>query len=227
MTDGHHEAAHDHLSPDVLASEQDWDERYGSKGPIWSGEPNPQLVAEASELAPGAALDVGCGEGADAIWLARRGWRVTGLDISGVALSRAAAAANRAGSDVAERITWLREDIAAWAPPAAGYDLVSAQFMQLPEPARSALHRQLVAAVGPGGVLLVVGHSVSDLHTGAQRPPNPERFFAATDIAAQLNQKEWDILTAEARPREALDPDGHPITVRDEVLAARRRPEAE
>ena len=101
--------------------EQDaWEERYRARPALWSGRPNPQLVAEAAALAPGRALDVGSGEGADAIWLAERGWRVTGTDISTVALARAAEHARAAGAEPAERITWLHADMRTTPPPESG-----------------------------------------------------------------------------------------------------------
>ncbi len=97
-------------------NERSWDERYRSRSTLWSGNPNAHLVSEASGLAPGAALDVGSGEGADAIWLAERGWRVTAVDFSSVALERGAARAVEVGADVAQRIDWLHEDLTDWVP---------------------------------------------------------------------------------------------------------------
>ncbi len=197
-----------------------WDERYSSKPAIWSGKPNPQLVQQVTGLAPGTALDVGSGEGADAIWLAESGWLVTGVDISQVALDRAAAQAETLG--VAGRIVWLHEDITAWQPAQARYDLVSAQFMHLPAPARNVLFRNLAAAVTPGGTLLIVAHHPSDLQTTVPRPPMPERFYSADEIAAELDLAQWTIVTSEAAPRSAADPEGRNVTVHDTVLAARR-----
>ena len=120
-----------------------WETRYREQATRWSGNPNPELVAETSDLAPGTALDVGCGEGADALWLAGRGWRVTATDISTVALARAAARAKQEGLDV----EWRHADLLAAPPPAAAYDLVSAQFMQLPATERVSLYGHLAAAV--------------------------------------------------------------------------------
>lgn len=136
---------------------------------MWSGRPNPQLVAEAAELAPGRALDVGCGEGADAVWLAQRGWQVTAVDIADTALRRAAGHAAEAGADVADRITWTRADLREQPPAEGRYDLVSAQFMHLPGDTRRPLFARLAAAVTPGGTLLIVGHHPSDLRTSAHR----------------------------------------------------------
>jgi SAM-dependent methyltransferase len=198
-----------------------WNDRYGSQHSFWSGRPNPQLVSEASDLTPGTALDAGSGEGADAVWLAQRGWLVTAVDISRVALDRAAAHARDAGPDVAGRITWVQADLTDWAPDTT-YQLVSAQFMQLPEPERAALHQRLGASVSPGGTLLIVAHSPHDLETTAHRP-SPALFFTAADLAARLDPVAWEIIASQARPRAAVDPDGKAITVHDEVLRARRR----
>ena len=200
-----------------------WDERYRASRALWSGQPNPQLVSEAADLPPGAALDAGCGEGADAIWLAGRGWRVTAVDLSTVALERAAANARRAGTEVAERITWLPADLIGWTPPASTYDLVSAQFVHVPKGQREPLYGRLAASVAPGGSFLVVGHDLADLQTTAQRPPVPELYFTPADVAAALDPHGWDIVVSEARPRTTLDPESHRITVHDAVLLARRR----
>jgi SAM-dependent methyltransferase len=146
-----------------MLTQEFWDARYHSAERIWSGNPNPHLVAQVADLAPGSALDVGSGEGADAIWLATRAWQVTGIDLSTVALERAAQLAAWAGQDIAERITWEQADVLSWDPAPRQFDLVSAQFMHLPRLAREALHLRLAAAVRPGGMLLIAGHHPSDL----------------------------------------------------------------
>jgi len=189
---------------------------------VWSGQANPQLVAEASELAPGSALDVGCGEGADAIWLAEQGWRVTAVDVSGVALERGAAHALEVGAEVAGRIIWLRADLAEWVPLSASYDLVSAQFMHLPKDQREVLHGRLAQAVVPGGTLLVVGHDPSDLLTTVPRPPTPGLLFTASEVADSLPVGQWVTRVDEARARQTLDPAGHTVTIHDAVLRAER-----
>jgi SAM-dependent methyltransferase len=213
---------HDHDYEHIFTQEF-WDERYGSAEAIWSGNANPQLVATASALVPGTALDVGSGEGADAIWLATQGWQVTGVDISAVALDRAAGHAAQAGDQIAARITWERVDVLSWDPAPRRYDLVSAQFMQLPQPALAALHRRLAAAVRPGGTLLIVGHHPSDLETSAHRPHRPDLMFTADQVAATLDPDDWETISATAPERQILDPDGQPITIRDAVLRAVRR----
>jgi len=197
-----------------------WDERYRSAGAIWSGDPNPQLVAEVSELEPGTALDVGCGEGADAVWLAERGWQVTAIDISGVALERARNAAVDAG--IMQRIDWRQGDIATWVPERS-YDLVSAQFMQLATPLRDAVFRRLAAAVALGGTLLIVGHHPSDLETTVRRPRMPGVLYTAEEIAGLLDPQAWEIRVREARPRGATDANGDAVIVHDAVLSSRRR----
>jgi SAM-dependent methyltransferase len=199
-----------------------WDERYRSAPRVWSGDPNPQLVAEIAGRPPGRALDAGCGEGADAIWLARGGWEVVAADISGVALERGARHASDSGPDVPARIDWRQVDLLASPPETDSFDLVSAQFMQLPPEPRARLFTALMASVRPGGALLVVGHHVSDLAAGAHRPPMPELFYSPGEIAALLDDS-WTVDVAAVRPRAAGNPDGTEVTVNDTVLMATRR----
>jgi len=199
-----------------------WDDRYRSQAALWSGEPNGHLVAEVDGMTPGTALDVGAGEGADAIWLAGRGWQVTAVDISAVALERAARHAVQAGADIAGRIVWLQRDLTDWRPPRDHYDLVSAQYMHLPPEPRQVLFNRLASAVAPGGTLLIVGHHPSDLQTAMPRPQMPELFFTGDDIARQLDPDQWDIVKNAAVPRSATDPDGRLVTIHDTVLRARR-----
>jgi SAM-dependent methyltransferase len=204
-------------------SQESWDERYRSRSALWSRNPNAQLVAEAGDLTPGTALDVGAGEGADAIWLATRGWRVTAVDLSPVALERGAAHASELGADIAGRIEWLHRDVTSWDPGVGRYDLVSAQYLHLPPAPRQAMLRHLAAAVAPGGTLLVVGHHPSDLQTTVPRPQMPELFVTGDDIAAGLDPSQWTIITNAAPERTATDPEGNPVTIHDSVLRALRR----
>ena len=207
--------------PPIEFTQEFWDDRYRSAGQLWSGQPNPVFAAQAADLPPGAALEAGCGEGADAIWLARRGWTVTAVDVSAVALERGANAAAEAGGDIAGRITWRREDLRAWGPAADTYDLVSAQFMHFPKADLEVMHRRLAAAVRPGGTLLMVAHHPDDIH--AARNGHPDLFWYAEDIAASLEPGRWEIRVAEASGRSAIDHDGQPVTVRDTVLRAVRQ----
>ncbi|GAB2969950.1 class I SAM-dependent methyltransferase [Frigoribacterium salinisoli] len=212
----------------------DWDARYASRehasapGRLWSGAPNATLVAEAEGLAPGRALDVGCGEGADALWLARRGWQVTGLDLSRVALARAAAAA-AADPRVAGRTTWHRVDVGDWSPATASADLVTAHFLHEAPARRATTFRHLASAVAPGGTLLVVGHSPADVTTGLRSVEHAELLFGPDDVVAALDPASWTIEVATERPRpershERSGPGSRTGTAHDTVVRARRRP---
>jgi SAM-dependent methyltransferase len=180
-------------------------------------DPNPQLVAEATGLAPGAALDAGCGAGRDARWLAERGWRVTAVDFSEAALRQARERAAALDVEAAARIEWLAADLTGWTPPAEAFDLVSAQYVHLPTAAaRDDLYRRLAAAVAPGGTLLVAGHLTPHGHTGAPT----ELYLDAEAVAAGFDTDAWEVV-AETRPRRAAD--AHEDFEGDAVLKARRR----
>lgn len=196
----------------------DWDERYaGSDAGLWSGRANGVLVAEMAESAPGRALDVGCGEGADAIWLALKGWSVTGLDVSKVALERAAAAAHEARMTV----EWVCADVAATPANAGGYDLVSVLYPALKHSAGDEAVRALVNAVAPDGTLLIVGHAPLDAEYARAHGFEIADYVQPTDVRTRLDSA-WEIEIDETRPR--VDPmhDGSPYT-HDAVLRARRR----
>jgi SAM-dependent methyltransferase len=213
--------SHEHET--ILFTPEFWDERYLTATQIWSGNPNSRLVEQVANLAPGSALDVGCGEGADAIWLAEQGWQVTGVDVSTVALQRAAERAAAAGDAVAERTSWQQVDVLTWDPFPAQFDLVSAQFMQLPPPSLESVHRRLAAAVRPGGSLLIVGHHPADLHASDGGPDRHELMFTAEQVAAALDAEEWTIVVTATLPRQRTDPDGQTRTIHDAVLHAVRR----
>lgn len=197
---------------------QHWDDRYRSKDQLFSGNPNGVLVTEAAGLTPGRALDVGCGEGGDALWLARRGWRVTAVDISQVALDRAAAA----GADVSGHVTWTRADLTTAPPPGGPYDLVSLQYFPLPVRPGDAALRRILAAVAPGGTLLVGGHDLSD-HASYRHPDfDPADYYAPGDVARLLDDG-WTVEVDESRLRTTAPPEGT-HHVHDTVLRARRLP---
>jgi SAM-dependent methyltransferase len=206
-----------------------WEDRYGTPGLAWSGKPNPVLVAETSDLSTGRALDIGSGEGGDALWLASRGWSVTGVDIAHNALAKARARADSVDPAAAARIDWWQRDLTAWAPEPLAFDLVSAQFMHLPEPHRSTLFRSLAAAVAPGGTLLIVGHDVSedqDHHSHLT-----ELMFSADDVLAAIDGEGLTVAVSESRQRAAAPaasdssagPDAAtPVHYRDVVVLATR-----
>jgi SAM-dependent methyltransferase len=201
-----------------------WDDRYGSRPSVWSRNPNVHLVSEVEDLPPARAIDVGCGEGGDAIWLARQGWEVTGADISPVGLERAARIAGEAGEEIASRITWRQLDLFAdeW-EPLDGYELVNSQYLHLPPDVRARSVKRLADGVTPGGDLLITAHHPSDLEIPGLRPHMPELFCTAEELAAFLDPEAWEIVTAGAPERRVNGPEGTPVTIRDTVLHARRR----
>ena len=193
-------------------TERFWEGHYRKGERVWSGRPNPVLVDVAAGLRPGTALDLGCGEGADAIWLARGGWRVIDVDVSATALGRAAADAATAG--VAGRIDFQRHDLAL-AFPSGDFDLVSAQYLHSPiEFPRARVLREAADAVAPGGLLLVVDHA--SVRPGSWA--DPEETLAPLD----LDPDEWLIEKLEARERESTGPHGKRVTHTDNIVAVRR-----
>lgn len=203
------------------ATQEFWDDRYRQRPQVWSGEPNGRLVAVAGDLTPGTALDVGCGEGADAVWLATRGWNVLGIDVSDVALSRARAHTGNLDPIIADRLTWQRVDLSSSPDLPSGLDLVSVQFLHIADPERSSIFVSLAALVGVGGSLLVVAHHPSDLETGIGRPPRAELFYTPDQIAGLLDDA-WDIRISASSPRTEQGPSGQAVDVRDTVLHAVR-----
>jgi SAM-dependent methyltransferase len=213
--------AHEITEPMERWTAQFWDERYGSSTALWSGHVNEVVMAETAELTPGRALDIGCGEGGDALWLAARGWQVDGVDVSQVALDRAAGHADTAGPEIADRLTWMRRDVLEWEPPEAAYDLVSLSIQHLPSSNRTHVYAALADAVAVGGTFLVAAHSPLDIGV-VPRPPEPDLYFTAEELAADLDGR-WEIVTSEARPRPGKHPDGWDITLHDTVMRAVRR----
>ena len=195
-----------------------WEERYSGEQNVWSGEPNPQLVAEAAGLTPGTALDVGCGEGGDVIWLARQGWRVTGADFSANGLARAARNAEAAG--VADRTDWWQVDARTFAADGRSYDLVTTHFLQPPDGGMVDVTRRLAGAVAPGGHLLVVGHAPSEAFTHLSASHRTAMFLAEELVPALPD--DFEVLVVEQRPRRVTR-DGATVDIDDSTLLARRR----
>jgi SAM-dependent methyltransferase len=206
----HHHA----VDPAVQA---DWDRRYADREQLWSGRPNGALVAEVAGMPPGRVLDVGCGEGADAVWLARGGWDVTALEVSGVALERAATHAREAG--VAVR--WVHAGLVEAALPPASFDLVSAQYPALPRTPDSAAERALLAAVAPGGVLLLVHHAGMEHHEVLDGGDDPADYVWPSMVAALLDER-WRVEVDEQRSRVAPEGGAGAHHAEDVVLRARR-----
>ncbi|WP_449063935.1 class I SAM-dependent methyltransferase [Planomonospora algeriensis] len=208
------------MADDTVSDEQLWDARYSESDRIWSGKPNAALVREITDLEPGRALDLGCGEGGDTIWLAQRGWRVTAVDISSVALDRAARHAAEAG--VADRIDWQRHDLGASFPDGA-FDLVSACFLHSHgDMPREKILRTAASAVAPGGTLLVVGHAGPppwERHDHHHVDlPTPQEVLESLD----LPDGQWEVQRCEEHERIQTGPDGQPATRTDNTLKVRR-----
>lgn len=209
---------------DEHASDREyWEDRYAEPGLSWSGEPNPVLTAEAATLEPGRALDVGSGEGADALWLAQHGWHVTGVDIAQNALDKARSHAENIDPEAASRIEWQQQDLTASPPAPRSYDLVSAQFMHLPDPERSTLFRELAAAVAPGGTLLIVGHDAADFdENSGHRDHLVEKMFTIFDVLTAVKGEGLHIDVAESRQRTTPVRGGTDF-LHDVVVKAHRR----
>jgi SAM-dependent methyltransferase len=197
----------------------EWDARYSEgDGAMWSGRPNGRLVAEVADLTPGQALDVGCGEGADAIWLAARGWKVTAIDVSAVAVGRAREAAERAGATV----EWVCGDALQSPFPARSFDLVSMQYPALPKSAGEDAVETLLDTVRPGGMLVAVYHDLDDEHREQMksRGIDPSDYVGADDLALLLGD-DFTVELHAVEPR--IDPPPGTPHIADVVLRARRR----
>lgn len=199
-----------------IPGDVEWDARYSSSQQVWSGLPNTALVAETGGLAPGRALDVGCGEGADAVWLAGRGWAVTALDVSQVALDRAASHAR----DAQVEVRWMLSALPGAAVPAGAFDLVCAMYPALLRTAANEAEGVLIAAVAPGGVLLVVHHADVDTEQSKAHGFDPADYVSPADVAALLGP-DWQVDFDERRPRDTTTGAGAHHT-HDVVLHARR-----
>lgn len=214
--DGHeHQITEDEAA--AIFEPPSWDERYGGDGTIWSGNPNAQLVAEVSGLSPGTALDIGCGEGGDVIWLARQGWRVTGADFSANGLARAARHAEEAG--VGDQTDWWQVDARTFTADGRSYNLVTTHFLHPPDGGMVDATRRLSTAVSPGGHLLVVGHAPSEAFSHLTASHHKAMFLAA-DLLPALPDS-FDVLVAEQRPR-TVTRDGKTVEIHDSTLLARR-----
>jgi SAM-dependent methyltransferase len=183
--------------------ERRWEQvlrEHGDK--VSSRPPNGRLLAEIGELQPGRALDAGCGHGAEAMWLAAAGWRVTAVDFSRTALEHARSTADALGEEVAQRIDWVEGDLEAWAPPPRRFDLVSCLYVHVAGSVGEMVTR-LGSGVAPGGTLFLVGHLPVDPATGAPSPAAGQVQVTVDAATAALDPNEWDILVAENRPRSA------------------------
>lgn len=210
---------HDERWPE-LATPEFWEERYATTDRVWSGRVNHVLTQVAAGLAPGTALDLGCGEGGDVIWLASQGWRATGVDVSATAAARGNAAAREAG--LADRAHFLAADAATFETSEA-YDLVMASFLHSSATATRAeiLHRA-TGWVAPGGRLLSITHAAPP--PWADEHAHSHRFRSAAEEVADLglDPDTWRVEVAEERTRQTTSPDGEPAILEDAVVLLRR-----
>lgn len=195
---------------------EDWDRRYSEQGLLWSAEPNRFLVAEVGDLRPGRALDLACGEGRNALWLASLGWRVTGVDYSRVAIAKGR---DRAAAENAS-VEFVCADLLDYEPDESAFDLVAVLYLQLPAVARRAVLGKAKTALAPGGTVLVVGHDLVNLTEGVGGPSDPGMLYTPDDIVADLS--ELEVKKAERVLRDLDDADRPAI---DALVRAVRAPD--
>lgn len=209
---------HDMSTPDA---KEHWEQHYGERDRVWSGRVNVRLAEIASTLPPGTALDLGCGEGGDAMWLAEHGWRVVAVDISEIALQRAAADASARG--LGDRIDFQQHDLSESLPDGP-FDLVSAHFLHSSVPLdRTAIFTRAAQLVRRGGTLLIVDHNgpppwASKLH-------HDHEFPSAGEVLGAMNlpDADWEQIRVGTAERDTTGPDGQPATLVDNVIVLRRR----
>jgi SAM-dependent methyltransferase len=194
---------------------EDWDKRYAAVENLWAVKPNRFLVAEVAELEPGRALDLACGEGQNAIWLATLGWQVVGVDYSEVAISKARERANRDGVQV----DFVCADLVSYEPAPAAFDLVVVLYLHIPADERRGVMERAAAALAPGGTFVFVGHDLANLEHGVGGPSDPALLCTPDEIASELPG-----LEIEKAERVLRDVDGEERDAIDTLVRARRPP---
>jgi SAM-dependent methyltransferase len=201
-----------------------WDQHWrpdGGEAPVSLGvsPPNPHLVREVSALAPGTALDAGCGVGTEAIWLAAQGWQVTAADIAAEPLARAAEAAKARG--LSDHVQWVEADLSSWVP-GTQFDLVTTHYAH-PAMPQLEFYDRIAGWVAPGGTLLIVGHLHTPDSTGHGHHPPAEASATSAAITTRMDGMEWEIVTAEEHLRTLTGHGGRAIPLHDVVVRAARR----
>ena len=192
-----------------------WDRRYGGRELVWTAEPNRFLADEAADLAPGRALDLACGEGRNAVWLAQQGWQVTGVDFSQVGLDKGARLAQARGVSV----RWLAADLADHVPAPGAFDLVAILYLHIDAAAMLGVLGRAAAALAPGGTLLVVGHDPTNIGEGHGGPQDPAILMRPDEIVAALP----DLLVERAeRVRRPVATAAEDVLAIDALVRARR-----
>jgi len=198
---------------------EDWDRRYADSELLWTAQPNRFLADEVAQLPAGRALDVACGEGRNAVWLAEHGWEVTGVDFSEVGLAKAAKLAGERGVSVEWVLGDVREDLL----PSETFDLVAVLYLHLPAAERHQVLARAASALAPGGLVLVVGHDLTNLTEGYGGPQDPAILFTPDDVAADLSQLR--IERAQRVHRPVSSPEGEVVAI-DALILAQRDPSA-
>lgn len=192
---------------------EDWNRRYAAVENLWAAKPNRFLVAEVGELTPGRALDLACGEGQNAVWLATLGWKVRGIDYSDVAIEKARARAQREGVEV----ELLCADLVTHEPEPEAFELVLVLYLHIPSRERRGVLARAAAAVAPGGMFLMIGHDRANLTDGVGGPSDPDILFTPDEIAAELPGLEIEKAT-----RFLRDVHGEERDAIDNLVRARR-----
>ena len=195
-----------------------WDRRYAGRDLVWTAEPNRFLVAETAALAPGRALDLACGEGRNAVWLAQQGWQAVGVDFSPVALHKA----RELAADRNVSVDWLAADLREYRPAPEAFDLVLVFYLQLPAAERRPILRSAAQAVAPGGMFLIVAHDSSNLEHGYGGPQDPAVLYGAQDVIADIDGAGLQIERAERVHRLVPTSDGERVALDVLVRACRR-----
>jgi len=175
-----------------------WNERYGTAEYVWKADPNRFLVEEAAGLPVGRALDLACGEGRNAVWLAQSGWTATGVDFAEAGLAKG----RRLARDRGVEVDWICADATRWDPPPTAYDLVAVFYLQLPAAARARAMAVAAHALAPGGTLLVVAHDRANLTAGTGGPQDEAVLFTPDDVVADLHAVDPDISVERAETVE-------------------------
>lgn len=197
----------------MIMDEKFWNDMYGRSDRVMSGNPNPVLVQQVTGVKPGRALDVGCGEGDDARWLASEGWSVTAADISSTAIERAATLTENAD------ITWVHENYLQTSPPAQSFDLVAMHYFALPKADGPTAALGIAGSVAPGGTLLIVNHAVVEGHEW--NGIRSSDYYEPHGIAELLGA-DWTVEIDETRPRTTAAPAGSGHS-HDTVMKATRK----
>jgi SAM-dependent methyltransferase len=199
-----------------------WDRRYEATELVWSVEPNRFVVEVCEPLRPGVALDLAAGEGRNSIWLAGRGWEVTAVDFSAVALEKGRRLAEAQGEAVAHRLTWVTADLASYRPAPLGFDLVVLAYLQVEPEARRTVISAAAGAVAPGGTLMVVAHDRTNLADGTGGPQDPVVLYGPEDVTNDLGPSGLDVVRSGRVTREVT---GQRRAI-DLLVVARHHPDA-